>query len=324
MADELRAEGIEVNAVIVADDENLDIAKAHRFDTIEMPNHLGARYNAGIHHAYQHGADYICPDGSDDWIHPDYLTNLPTDGTVRTARACWIIDETGHRIAHLKIGYDGGSRLPRLPPPDLRGPPAQPGPPHDRRAPGIDTSILTNLEAALGHPVRWQPTDDPDLIAEFKTRGHQLNSYRDCLLPASASRNTRNRTSGWKSSTPPPASDGSCATTGTHPAPAPHSGRSQPDADRPSVRRRRRPPLPHPPSHHTAPAATRAPQPARPYPTKPANVDTKQLAQGRNSPAWHALRKARLTIDGYQCADCLGPRDHRPPDPHASKADTTS
>lgn len=182
MADELQAEGIHVNAVIVADDENLDIARTHNFDTIEHTNQLGARYNAGIHHAYQQGADYICPDGSDDWIHPDYLTNLPTDGTVRTARACWVTDETGHRIAHLSIRYDGGAGC-RVYPRQIFEAARTTRPADNRRARGLDTSILTNLEAALGHPLRWQPTDDPDLIAEFKTGGgHQLNSYRDCLL----------------------------------------------------------------------------------------------------------------------------------------------
>ena len=48
LCDELATRGITANSVIVADDENLDIAREYDFHTITMDNSdLGLRFNAG-------------------------------------------------------------------------------------------------------------------------------------------------------------------------------------------------------------------------------------------------------------------------------------
>jgi len=72
--------GLEAYGVIVADDDNLDIAKAHGFDALEFPNDqgLGAKFNAGFQYALDTGADYIIHIGSDDWMHPDFFAPLPS------------------------------------------------------------------------------------------------------------------------------------------------------------------------------------------------------------------------------------------------------
>jgi len=71
---------VRANCVIVADDENLDIADEYGFPTVEMGNEfLGARFNAGIHWACtEGGADYVVHIGSDDWVHPVVFDRLPS------------------------------------------------------------------------------------------------------------------------------------------------------------------------------------------------------------------------------------------------------
>lgn len=83
LCDTLASRGVEANAVIVADDDNLDIARSFGFDTVEYPNDrgLGARFNVAFRHAYEQGADYVIHVGSDDWVHPDFFDPLPLEET---------------------------------------------------------------------------------------------------------------------------------------------------------------------------------------------------------------------------------------------------
>lgn len=68
---ELEAMGHEAHGVIVADDDNLDVAREYGFDTVERPNHdLGAKFNAGWQYAADRGAEIFVHIGSDDWVHP--------------------------------------------------------------------------------------------------------------------------------------------------------------------------------------------------------------------------------------------------------------
>lgn len=77
LCDRLAARGWQANSVIVADDENLDIAQQYGFDTVEMGNDdLGERFNAGYRHAAAQGADIFVHIGSDDWVHPDVFDIL--------------------------------------------------------------------------------------------------------------------------------------------------------------------------------------------------------------------------------------------------------
>lgn len=101
LAVELAARGIDARVVIVADDDNLTIAREHGFDTVELPNDrgVGAKFNAGFQHAAQHGADYFVHIGSDDWVHPDLFTPILDEHTGRRDRP--II--TGRRMAFVDL-----------------------------------------------------------------------------------------------------------------------------------------------------------------------------------------------------------------------------
>lgn len=85
----LAQQGIEARCVIVADDENLDIARALGFDTVEQNNDwLGRKFNDGIEHAVRQGATWVVPIGSDSFIDPAYFLPLPPDNpkVVRTSQ----------------------------------------------------------------------------------------------------------------------------------------------------------------------------------------------------------------------------------------------
>lgn len=67
--------------LVVADDDNLDLAAEFGFDTLEVSNDLlGRKWNDGIGHALRElDADYVTVVGSDDWVHPDVFDVLPAD-----------------------------------------------------------------------------------------------------------------------------------------------------------------------------------------------------------------------------------------------------
>lgn len=77
LCDELAARGLDAQGVIVADDENLEIADDFGFSTVECDNSaLGRRFNAGYRFVLGEGADYVVHIGSDDWMHPDCFDRL--------------------------------------------------------------------------------------------------------------------------------------------------------------------------------------------------------------------------------------------------------
>lgn len=71
LCEELALGGIQAQMLIVADDENLDVAREFGAETLDHPNSpLGKKCSAGLKAAAEM-ADYVCWVGSDDWIHED-------------------------------------------------------------------------------------------------------------------------------------------------------------------------------------------------------------------------------------------------------------
>jgi hypothetical protein len=99
--DHLVEQGIEAQCVVIADDENLDVARAFGFDIVEQNNeYLGRKFNDGMQWAGEHGADWIVPIGSDSWIDPQYFLPLPDPPETRTsALYCAVTDS---RLAELR------------------------------------------------------------------------------------------------------------------------------------------------------------------------------------------------------------------------------
>ena len=105
---ELAANGIEAHQVVIADDENLDTARALGADTVECPNALpdgtkilGRRWNLGMLHAAREGAEWIVQIGSDSWIATDYLLGPMDPGLTRTSPAYCAVTPT--RMARLMV-----------------------------------------------------------------------------------------------------------------------------------------------------------------------------------------------------------------------------
>lgn len=168
-------------AVVVACDENLEAAREFGFHAVEQQNRpLGRKWNDGYEFAGREGADFVVPVGSDDWIDPVLLTDLPGPCELRCSRLSSVVREDGQRISPLKIWYDGGDGVRVMPRQLLERLGFRPAEDHRDRA--IDTSIMRRLEQIHGMrpPVRYFDAH-PYQIVDWKTAGDQLNSYERCV-----------------------------------------------------------------------------------------------------------------------------------------------
>jgi len=149
---ELTERGIEAHCVVVADDENLELAQAAGFETVERDNdYLARRFNDGMEYAAKHGADWIVPVGSDSWVQADYFDPLPTNGAIRTST--YLCTVTSDRLAHLEItpNHGGGPYLLRR---------AQLERSHFRPAQELtNRNIDRSTIGGLGGPISWELRD---------------------------------------------------------------------------------------------------------------------------------------------------------------------
>lgn len=147
----LSAHGIDGYSVVIADDENLDLARSCGFETVERNNEwLGRRFNDGIEYAAKHGADYIVPIGSDSFIDPAFFLDLPARPYIRTSGLYCAVEP--ERLAELDVRTRSGAGpyvIPRASLKRSRFRPAQ-----DKLKRRIDSSTVR----ALG-TVRWRFRD---------------------------------------------------------------------------------------------------------------------------------------------------------------------
>lgn len=98
--------GVEAHQVVIADDENLDVARGFGFETVERDNAwLGRKFNDGQEYAGKHGAEWIVPIGSDSWVDPAYFLPLPSTGYTRTSHMYAPVQPD--RLAELRVGMMG-------------------------------------------------------------------------------------------------------------------------------------------------------------------------------------------------------------------------
>lgn len=179
LAGVLAARGIDCHAVVVADDENLDIAREYDFATVEMDNDggLGRRFNAGYRYAAEQGADYFVHIGSDDWIHPDVFSPLLAPLTPRPIIAGTQIAFVNLPTGHLKRARLDGPHgvIPWIIPRAVLEPcgfaPIRP-----ERARGMDGDLVRGLRRA--HVKAQWVFDDPHDVArvDFKSDVN-INSF---------------------------------------------------------------------------------------------------------------------------------------------------
>jgi glycosyltransferase involved in cell wall biosynthesis len=167
--------GIDGQAVVIADDANIDLAHEHRFHALRQRNQpLGRKWNDGYEYAAEHGADFFVPCGTDDWLDPDYLAEIPRPNEIRASRWATSIREDGRRMLQFYIDYEGGDGI-RIIPRDLLKPTGfRPAEDHRQRA--IDTSVWQTLRRK-SRGFRFVYSTDPLNIVQFQSTAPQLNAY---------------------------------------------------------------------------------------------------------------------------------------------------
>ena len=147
----LSESGIEAHCVVIADDANVDTARALGFDVLERDNAaLGRRFNDGMEYAGRNGAEWIVPIGSDSWIDPGYFLGLHASFVRTSRRYCAV---TADRLAELVV-QDGKGAGPYV---FSRGvlEPSGFRPADDRRPRHIDSSTVRGIQRTIGGPVPW-------------------------------------------------------------------------------------------------------------------------------------------------------------------------
>lgn len=174
--DALGERGILASAVVVADDENLELARAQGFGTVERDNsQLGRRINDGYELAGLAGVEFMAPLGNDDWIHPDWI-RLPDAGEIICTRLSAVVNEDCTRLARLRITYPGGDGVRVFSRQMLETVGFRPADEDRKRA--IDTATnLTLVRAATPRHVYHDV--DPLFIVDFKS-SENLNGYHGC------------------------------------------------------------------------------------------------------------------------------------------------
>lgn len=178
--DQLTEHDIKASAVVIAEDDNLDIAADLGFATVERENRaLGRKLNDGYELAARAGVDYVVPFGTDDCVdHNLFAGDLPTD-KIRAHRLSAIVDENGARLRTVKVTYDGGDGIRVIPLQMLKCLGYRPIDEDRNRA--MDTS--TTIRVARANNCRQAALFvyhdlHPLQICEFKSPSEQLNAYK--------------------------------------------------------------------------------------------------------------------------------------------------
>jgi hypothetical protein len=173
--------GIDSTSCVIASDENLDLARAQGFVTIERDNeHLGAKFNDGYEAAARAGADYAMPIGSDDWIDPALIpASIPGPDEIGAHRDFASMRADGQKLATLRVDYPGGNGIRVMPMRLLAHLDYRPA--AERRARSIDGSIQQRLARSVrgrGRRLDWRYTDlHPLQTVGFQSLDEQLTRY---------------------------------------------------------------------------------------------------------------------------------------------------
>lgn len=170
------------NAVVIGhEDELLEHARSLDFWVVNRENEPVARkFNDGFEAAHLAGADYVVPCGSDNWIHPLWVTSvkLPDPEEVVCHRQCVVVRSDGRELHELNISYDGGDGIRIFPLELFRSLEFRPAVDHRNRA--IDTSIVERLRRFGGWVPNYRYYDwGATEVVGFQSDGFdiQLNEY---------------------------------------------------------------------------------------------------------------------------------------------------
>lgn len=136
---DLATKGIKADVVVIADDENLEIAKELRFHTIERDNeYLGRKFNDGHEFAMKSGYDFSIPVGSDMFIDADLFTRL--NDSFTKSKYYTVVTSRGHKMATMCLEWGILQAIPTRMLKDLDGRPCL-----DEIAKGCDTHTRNRI-----------------------------------------------------------------------------------------------------------------------------------------------------------------------------------
>lgn len=179
--DDLADRGVDASAVVVADDENLDVARDLGFAWVRRDNRFVSRkFNDGIQLACdrthnRRPADYVVPCGSDDWVHPSLFENLPNNHTMVAFQRMSFVREDAQELTVRHLNNEGGCGIRIYPTSMLRRVGFRPA--DEDRKRGCDTSILVNVKRSGALSMIDHRDIDPLHIVDWKSTGEQLNTY---------------------------------------------------------------------------------------------------------------------------------------------------
>lgn len=183
--DDLRAVGIEADCVVIADDENLELARVAGFRTVERSNEqMGRKWNDGYETSVLDGFTHFVPIGSDSLVVPNYFLGIdPLRDVVTTGEHYALVDERGERLARTLI-RDRFGVGPHVVPTRFLEKPYRPLP--ETLGRGADGALMAYLAAVRrSRPLRggqrglrFDRVDvGPLQYVGLRTKGLQMNPY---------------------------------------------------------------------------------------------------------------------------------------------------
>lgn len=167
--DSLADAGIVAQQVVVGSDENIGAAKAFGFETTYCSNFfLGMKFNHGYEVARELGATHVVPVGSDSFLDPEFLLDLPDDRVV-ASRNYAMIREDGKERQHLQmtaVSYAIPSAFLH----EVSWRPIE-----SWRKRGCDTSTLDRV-SAYGDRLEYRESHPLETVS-FRTSGNQVSDY---------------------------------------------------------------------------------------------------------------------------------------------------
>lgn len=161
LAEALTSRGVGLEVVVVADDENVEIASEFDFEAIYLDNRLGAKINAGFSMLADMDCTHIAFAGSDSWTHQDVVD---LDERITCGSTMCHVDLYGQRVRLQSVQRDFAT--PWIFPREIL---------EEREFVPLDDDLMRGVERALVDSLalrdrRWRSIDpDPLCRVEIKT-----------------------------------------------------------------------------------------------------------------------------------------------------------
>ncbi len=166
LCEQLSSPNFHAEVLVLADDDNLDIAEDNGFIIKEVDNSsLGKRFNDGHEWAADQGFDYVSPVGSDMFIAPSVYANL--NGSFIATTQYTAIKKTGKRRADMLIPWGVLQIIPVSMMKDVDYRPCD-----DTLRTGCDTSTRINI----GAPVTRRLGQTLECVS-FQSKENQITKF---------------------------------------------------------------------------------------------------------------------------------------------------